>query len=152
MRQAQAKGFVILLILTLAACGGGDMFTFGTRGNVQKLLGMNLPEPVEDLRFEKYQPNKSFTNYTAYIRYRTTEAAYLELVTSLGLTYGATFDTPYGFLLPGEWHVSPGLKLDWWTAAIESPATTATGDFGKSGWIVTKYEAGYAFIKLQDPA
>jgi hypothetical protein len=119
---------------------------------IHKLLGVDL-ESIDDTDIDLHQeqPNPMWKPHTTYMRLRITPQDYDELVEALDLTPIAA--TPYHFLLPGKWKLPEVVKIDWWTPTLDTPQSTAArafGDADRAGWILAKYEDGYAYLRIYD--
>ena len=127
----------------------GGVFSYFDRRAVQKLLGVPLPAQVTDLYYAKWQPSTDLALYEAYIKFKTDQEAYLDLVRRLNLIlFEASGPTAH---LPTHWHQSPDFnKLAWWDPSPETPVDAASGTVGIYGWILMKYERGYVYIIISD--
>jgi hypothetical protein len=122
-----------------------------TRWRVQNLLAVKLPESVNEVRYYKDQPNSEINHYTVYIRFRISEDEYMALMQQMNMTFYAGATTPYSYLFPGHWKASR-ITVDWWNLTLETPRNnTVTRQYGSAGWIIAKYENGYAYIKVFAP-
>lgn len=124
-----------------------------TRRYVQNLLGVTLPESVDDVRYYKDQPNWEYNYYTVYIRFRIPEDEYMNLIRQMNMTFYMGATTPYSYLFPGQWKASSRVTVDWWDPTLETPKNnTATRQYGSNGWIIAKHENGYAYFEVFVPS
>jgi hypothetical protein len=120
------------------------------RKQIEKWFGISLPETIResDIELHQDQPDPAWKPHTVYIRIHTAPQTYETLVQALALEPIENSD--YRFLLPGKWKLPQVLTLDWWTPTLETPPNTAARAFGDkegAGWILAKYENGYAYLR-----
>ena len=156
-RVAVTIGFLtigLILLWVLSVFGNRIVLELNpTRRRVQELLGMTLPESVDDVRYYKYQPNSEITYYTVYIRFRIPKDEYMDLMRQMNMTFYTGVDTPYWYLFPGKWKTSRSAVSDWWNPTLETLRNnTATRQYGSDGWIIAKHENGYAYIRIFVPS
>jgi hypothetical protein len=127
-----------------------DMFS-SNRQRVQDLLGTTLPQQIDNLQYFKHKKSSFYRSYTAYIRFRSSEDAYTDLMQRMKMNFYEGGENRLLYLLPGQWKPESDVDLDWWNLSLDIPENTATRDLSVNGWIIAKYENGYTFIKLHDP-
>ena len=120
------------------------------RQQFEKWFGVSLPDAIHesDIELHQHQVNPAWKPDTLYARLHTTRQNYDALAEALGLEPIENSD--YRFLLPGKWKLPQVLKLDWWTPTFETPQSTTARPFGDkegAGWILAKYEDGYAYLR-----
>lgn len=116
---------------------------------VEKVLGVKLPQSVSEAQTFVHKPSALEADFTAYIRLKLPEDAYNDLKENLGLQ--PIKQTEYALLLPGKWKLGSGVRLDWWKPTADIPDNGGAIAFGTGGWIIAKYEAGYAYLRVHDP-
>ena len=114
----------------------------------QELLDTPLPPEIEDLHFQKQQFSTDLSLYWAYLKFRTSREKYLDLMARMDMRVYQGSNPELRMLLPGQWKMSPGPKLDWWDPSLDIPDDTAMRTSGSS-WAVAKYERGYVYVKLK---
>jgi hypothetical protein len=143
----------LMLVVTGGITGREKLIFALKRYQVQQILGVALPETIDDLKYYKHQPDIAFRWYTAYIRFKASEEVYLQLMEQMEMTFIAKdTETIYRYYWPGQWKADPKLDLEWWNPKLETPKNAAAKDFGTEGWILATYEQGYVFITAFDPA
>jgi hypothetical protein len=133
----------------MRAQGRRGLFRWLDRRRVEKLLGVPLPAQAGDLRYYIWRPSTDLALYDAYITFRSSYAAYLDLVRRRKLILfkdgGPTAH------LPTAWKQSDEFgRLQWWDPSPDTPMDAASGSVGAYGWIVAKYERGHVYVMISD--
>lgn len=119
----------------------GGIFAFLDRRRVEGLLGVPLPEVVEDLRFLIWRPSTDLAYLEALVRFAAPDGAYEALVQSLGLVPYA--ESGSGVHLPIDWSPPPEVEApDWWQPGPETPPDATGGPLGVYGSIAAKRVSG----------
>jgi hypothetical protein len=118
------------------------------RDRVQKLLQVDLPTEAADLHVYDFQPDSDLSYHTTYVKFRIEKAGFGELMSRLQAKTG---DDDVGRrYLPAAWHTPQNLELDWWNPSADTPPDAAAKAFGFNGWLVAKYEQGWAYLIATD--
>lgn len=117
------------------------------RRAVHKLIGVALPDDTQDLHYAKFKISTFLAGYEAYIKFKTSLQSFLDLARRANFDlYETTGPNTY---LPAPWRQAPEHPhLPWWDPTQETPPESASTTFGADGWIVAKYENGYAFMTI----
>lgn len=115
---------------------------------IEKLLHTPPPDTVSEIRYHKHQPNPFVTYHDAYIRLQLPEADYQTWMQQMEMQPMET--TPYALLEPGIWKLKTGIHLEWWSEAEGISGQVFARPAGK-GWMVAKYESGFAYLHVFVP-
>lgn len=127
----------------------GGLFAFLDRRRVEGLLGVPLPEGIEDLRFLIWQPSTDLAYLEALVRFAASVAGFDSLVESLGLVRYA--QSGPGVHLPTDWSPPPEVPApDWWQPGAETPPDAAGGPLGLYGSVAAKRVQGLIYLRIVD--
>ncbi|MGH3924578.1 MAG: hypothetical protein ACRDTT_17250 [Pseudonocardiaceae bacterium] len=147
---------LLLVGLLMAGCGGQDggwVFASHQRKAAERLLGTPLPAGAQDVRFHRHQHGGQFGDvekYSAYLKFRASHSDYLEFMHRLEIVVLPGSAPELRARLPGDWKLASGLRLDWWDPTLDIPDDTGMGSFGVNGFIVSKHERGFVYVKASD--
>jgi hypothetical protein len=126
----------------------GGLFVLLDRRRVEGLLGLSLPDGVEDLRYLIWQPSSDLAYLEALVRFAAPDGAYQALVQALGLVPFA--QSGPGVHLPIDWSPPPEVAApDWWQPGPETPPDAAGGPLGVYGSIAAKRLPGVGLVYLR---
>lgn len=146
---------LLLISLFMAGCGGqeGGWVFASQQRKAERLLGTSLPRDAQDVHFYRYQHGGEFGDvdkYSAYLKFRASHADYLEFTQRLGIVVRPGSAPELRARLPGHWKPASGLQLDWWDPTLDIPDDTGQGSFGVNGFVVTKHERDFVYLKASD--
>ncbi len=147
---------LLLVGLIMAGCGGQDggwVFASHQRKTAERLLGTSLPREAQDVHFHHHRHGGEFGDvdkYSAYLKFRASHSDYLEFVQRLGIVVHPGSAPELRARLPGHWKLASGLRLDWWDPTLDIPDDTGLGSFGRNGFIVSKHERDFVYLKASD--
>ena len=102
-----------------------------------------MPEDASDVRFLYYKPASELRIYSAYLKFDCPIGEYERFAAMLDLKTDTERLTPH---LPAAWGLPPGLAIDWWDAAVDTPDNARAKSLDDDGWIVAKHEQNYVYL------